>query len=275
MFKIGVEYHMRRILATALLLLVTIPAYAQWITLKLAETPRRPDGTPNLAAAAPQSADGHVDLSGIWQLNGPAALRRTITPTERAGPVHLRWLLPDDQDIPFRPEGAALFKQRAEQLGKGSPSSRCLPHGVPDAMIFRPWKIVQNPRVTIILFEVFNHYRQIFTDGRALPKDDPQPTWFGYSVARWDQDTFVVETTGFNDKSWMDDAGLPHSERLQVTERFRRPDFGHLEVRVAIQDDRFYTRGWEVNIPLRLLPDTELIEDICENERDAQRMIGK
>jgi hypothetical protein len=257
------------------LLTLTMPVQAQWIKLALPDTPRNADGTPNLTAPAPRSSDGKVDLSGIWHLDGAAALRRSITAAERSGPVRLTWLMRDEQEIPLTPQGAALYSSRIAELGKGSPSSHCLPHAVPDAMLFRPWKIVQNPRVTLILFEVFNHYRQIFTDGRGVLTDNPQPTWFGYSVGHWEKDSLVVETNGFNDKSWMDDAGLPHSENLQVVERFVRPNFGHLQVTVRIDDAEYYTRPWEIDIPLALMPDTELMEDICENERDSEHIVGK
>ena len=123
--------------------------------------------------------------------------------------------------------------------------------------------------VSIILFEAFTNYRQIHTDGRAFPQNDPQPTWFGYSIGQWDDEVFVVETMGFNDQTWMDDSGLPHSEALKTTERFQRRDFGHMDLEITFDDPNMYTRPWSVSFAFDLWSDTELIENICENERDA------
>jgi hypothetical protein len=131
------------------------------------------------------------------------------------------------------------------------------------------------PTEVVILYETSNVFRQIFTDGRPLPKD-PQPTWLGYSVGRWEKDTLVVETVGFNDRSWLDgDKGRPHSDAMRVTERFRRPDVGHLEIQVTIDDPKAYSKTWTVKQSLHLLPDTELLENICENERDTEHLVGK
>jgi hypothetical protein len=137
-----------------------------------------------------------------------------------------------------------------------------------------PWKIVQTPIVTLILFEEMNHYRQVFTDGRGFPKD-PTPAWFGYSIGKWVGDTFVVDTTGFNDQTWLDDPGHPHTDALHATERFRRRDFGHLDIDITIDDSKAYTKPWTVTARFDLLPDTELIENVCDNEKDAQHMVGK
>ena len=137
-----------------------------------------------------------------------------------------------------------------------------------------PWKIVQTPPVTLILFEEMNHYRQVFTDGRGFPKD-MNPAWFGYSIGKWEGDAFVVNTTGFNDQTWLDDPGHPHTDAMDVTERFRRRDFGHLEIDITVDDPKAYTKPWTVTARFDLVPDTELIENICENEKDAQHMVGK
>jgi hypothetical protein len=244
---------------------------AQWIRIALPDTPRTADGKPNLAASTPKADDGKPDLSGIWRslrgVNSPPANSTDL-------PGRIDYYMPKGAEIPLRPEAAALYQQRSTNLGKGRPSERCLPHGIPDAMLYGgPMKIVQNRRLTIILFEEFNHYRQLFSDGRAFPKD-PQPTWFGYSVGRWEGDTFVVDSMGFNDQTWMDDSGLPHTDALRTTERFRRRDFGHLDLQLTIDDAKAYTRRWTVDIGFVLLPDTELIESICENEKYASR-VGK
>jgi len=241
---------------------------AQWITITLPDTPRTPDGKPNLAAPVPKADDGKPDLSGIWRRQ-----RGVNSPRENPTglPGRMDHYMPKGAEIPLRPAAAALYEQRSANLGKGRPSERCLPHGIPDAMLYGgPMKIVQNRRMTIILFEEFNHYRQLFADGRAFPQD-PQPTWFGYSVGRWAGDTFVVDSMGFNDQTWMDDSGLPHTDALRTTERFRRRDFGHLDLQLTVDDPKAYTKPWSVDIGFVLLPDTELIEDICENEKYASR----
>jgi hypothetical protein len=137
-----------------------------------------------------------------------------------------------------------------------------------------PIKIVQTPGLILTLFEEFYVFRQIFTDGRKLPVD-PQPSWFGYSVGHWEKDTFVVESSGFNDKTYLDGEGLPHSEDLRITERYRRPDFGHLVVEFTFTDPKYYERPWTATIPFDLMPDTELMEHFCENEKDLGNMIRK
>jgi hypothetical protein len=150
-----------------------------------------------------------------------------------------------------------------------------MPHGIPDAMIVPgPVKFVQNPGVTFLLYEEFNHFRQVFTDGRPFPKE-LTPAWMGYSIGKWDGDTFVVDTRGFNDQTWLDDAGHPHTDQLHTTERFRRRDFGHLVAQVTIDDPKAYSRPWTATIQLDYMPDTEMIEDMCDNERDARHAVGK
>jgi hypothetical protein len=154
------------------------------------------------------------------------------------------------------------------------PSERCLPDGVPNHMLPLPIKIVQTPGVILTLFEEFTVFRQIFTDGRKLPVD-PTPTWFGYSVAHWDKNTLVVESSGFNDQTYLDGEGLPHSEDLRITERYRRPDFGHLVIEFTFTDPKNYERPWTATIPFDLMPDTELMEHLCENEKDLAHMYRK
>ena len=246
---------------TAIFLAVAAPASAQWIHVTLPDTPRTADGTPNLSAPAPKTPDGKPDLSGIWRA---------------AEGKYLQNITEDLREVPFQPCAAALYKERVAVLAKGRPTERCLPHGVPDAMMVRsgPWKIVQTPRVTIILFEEMNHYRQVFSDGRGFPKD-PNPTWLGYSIGKWEGDTFVVDTTGFNDQTWLDDPGHPHTDAMHAIERFRRRDFGHLDIDITIDDPKAYTAPWTVTARFDLLPDTELIENLCDNEKDAQHMVGK
>ena len=259
----------RRFHHAALVALVSTALSAQWINYPTAGIPRTQDGKPNLTAPAPRAADGKPDLSGIWKIVYPKKAAARLA-KETVGP-NLIDFMPDGAEIPFLPEAAALFKQRSDALGAGRPSEHCLPHGIPDAMSISQFKLVQNPGLTLILYEEFNHYRQIFTDGRPFPQD-LNPAWFGSSIGKWDGNALVVETRGFNDQSWLDDYGHPLTDAMRTTERFARPDFGHLDLQVTIDDPKAYTKPWSVDLRFALLPDTDLIEDICENEKDAQHM---
>jgi hypothetical protein len=247
-------------LFAVLIFALAIPIPGQWLHYPDKGTPRTKDGKPNLAARTPRTPDGKPDLSGIWRASSGKYLVN---------------LAADGIEVPLQPWAAALYKERQENNGKGRPSERCISHGLPDYdALAVPIKLIQTPGVIVVLYEAFNHYRQIFTDGRPFP-EDRQPTWLGYSVGKWDGDTLVVETTGFNDETWLDDGGHPHTEALHVTERMRRKDFGHLEIRVTVDDPKAYTKPWGATIPYDLLPDTELIESVCSNEKDLPHMVGK
>ena len=173
------------------------------------------------------------------------------------------------------PAAQALHQQRMANGMADRPSGRCLPHSIPDQMLIGvPLKIVQNPGLTLILYEEFARFRQIFSDGRTHPPVS-NPAWLGYSIGSWEGDWFVVHTRGFNDKSWLDDGGHPRSEKMKVTERFRRKDYGHLEIDFTFDDPVAYTKPWTVTVPFVLLPDTDIIENICENEKDVVHIFGK
>jgi len=258
-------------LAACLVLLGS--ASAQWISIKLPRTPRTADGKPNLKAPTPRTSDGKPDLSGIWKRAEPTKHDKD---NDHDNFNLLDWM-PNGAAIRMKPEAAALYHERHDVLlGGGRPSQQCLPHSIPDSMLPPVvFKIVQIPDVTIILFEEFNHFRQIFTDGRSLPVD-PQPAWWGYSVGRWEGDRLVATTSGFNDRTWLDDTGHPHTEALKTTERFRRIDFGHMEIQITIEDPNAYLEPLSLTVPFDLQPDTELLEDVCENERDtAHIVVGK
>ena len=255
---------LRSMLSSALwaaLLSVTLgPVSAQWLHYPTPGIPRTRDGKPNLSAPAPITPDGKPDLSGIWSA---------------ADNKYLQNLAADGVEVPLQPWAAALFKQRSENLGKGRPSEHCLTHGVTDFdALGAGWKLIQTPSVIVILYEAYNHYRQILMDGRPLP-EPTQPAYMGYSIGRWEGDTLVVESSGFNDKGWLDDGGHPQTEALHVTERFRRRDFGHMDLQLTINDPKAYTKPWTVAFPLEYHPDEELIESICENEKDVPHMVGK
>src|SRR5438876_1877663 len=234
-------------------------AAAQWINYPTPGIPRLPDGKPNLSAPAPRTPDGKPDLNGIWRGAGPM-YRFNITQD----------LKPED----IQPWAEELFLRRVRDSRKDSPLARCLPVSVPFHNFFNLTRFVQTPGLIVMLYESPNSpHRTVFTDGRDLPKD-PNPTWLGYSVGRWDGDTLVITTTGFNDKGWLDSAGHPQTESLRLTERLRRRDFGHMDFEMTIDDPTVFTRPFTVKRERLLAPDTELLEDVCENERDGRLLSG-
>jgi hypothetical protein len=246
--------------------------FAQWIDYPTPGIPRTADGKPNLSAPVPKASDGKPDLSGLWQ--------RVRSPNQRTTTLAMGrnledFMRPGEKIPPLLPAAQKLHEQRMANFMADRPSSKCLPHGIPDQMLIRvPLKIVQNPGLTLILYEEFARFRQIFTDGRKHPPV-ASPAWLGYSIGRWEGDWFIVDTRGFNDKSWLDDSGRPHSEALHTVEKFRRTDFGHMDVEVTIDDPEAYTKPWSFPMKFELLTDTEMIEDVCDNERDSEHSVGK
>jgi hypothetical protein len=245
------------------LVLVSAPVHAQWVKMPAAGIPRGPDGKVNLTAPAPRLADGHPDLSGIWE-SGGAKYINNIAADLKPG------------DVPLQPWARTLVDQRADGSHSGEdPFANCLPQGVPRVNASPPpWKIIQKPEVIVVLYESANTWRQIFMDGRELGNDYP-PTFLGYSTGKWDGDTLVVDTRGFNGKTWLDQTGKPTSEALHVTERFRRTDYGHMQIQITIDDPKVYTRPWNVTETARLVPNAEVIENACENNLDLQHLGGK
>lgn len=242
---------------------------AQWINHPDPSIPRAADGRPDLKAPAPRLAGGRIDLSGIWlpdtkATNGAAPQGQTLG----EGPVILV-KTEDGTPFPLLPAAQAEYDERLRRGDQG-PSSRCLPHTIVDYyLVPAAIKFVHTPGLTILLFEEFQHFRQVFTDGRRFP-EDMQPAWFGYSVGRWEGDEFVIESAGFNTQGWLDLTPLRHSESLRTTERFRRPEFGTLQVQVTVTDPTMFSRTWKTQtIWFRLLPDTDFVESICENEKDV------
>jgi hypothetical protein len=230
-------------------LVMSAPAAMQW-RQPTAGIPRTPDGKPNLSAPAPRTSDGKPDITGLW----------------KPGPGYVSNIAKDlkPEDVPYQPWAEALYKQRRATDSKDDPTANCIVGGVPRSdLVPYPFKILQVPGMTVILYEAVHSYRQIFTDGRPLPAD-PTPTWFGYSIGSWEGDTFVVKTSGFNDKGWLDNNGRPVTEMLHVTERFHRKDFGHMDVQITIDDSKAYTKPWTITLPLVFQADDELIEYICD-----------
>jgi hypothetical protein len=277
------------ILASAVAIGAVAPLSAQWLRYRDPAVPRTADGRPNLSAPAPRTADGKPDLSGVWthevtsleewkRLIGPALDQavKTSPPGMEIDRVHkyavniLFDVKPEDS--PMRPETAALVARRVSE----PPPDACNTGqqlsviGFPIAgLLAEPIKIVQASRMTLVLYEVGGVHRQIYSDGRTLPQEYDLPAYLGYSVGRWEGDTFVVETAGFNGKGGLDLFGHPRSDHMHITERFRRTDFGHLDLEMTFDDPKAYTKPFTVRIPHTLLADADIFEMFDENEKDC------
>jgi len=255
---------------------------AQWITIKTPDVPLLPNGKPNLAAPALRTSDGHPDLSGLWMTTSttpcPDLIRDGKDCQEKDIPslqaISIGYGMPGG--LPYQPWAAALVKQRTADNSKDDPHTHCLPSNTP-----RIWtlphrqKIIQTPRLLVVLNEFSSAYRQIYTDGRKLPVD-PQPSWNGYSIGHWEGQTLVVETIGLSSKVWLDISGSPISEGARITERLRRLDYGHLDVEVTVDDSKTYTKTWTTTVHESLQLNMEMIDEVClENEQSVRHLVGK
>ena len=285
----------------ALLCAFAVPAAAQWPEYPTPNVPHKADGSPDLEGPTPRTADGHPDFSGLWEiyLNSIAAppppgqaspsralqdgganqlgLTPSTPPKDSAAPPRATFFdiganIPGG--APFLPWAKKLRDERVANNQKDNPDAHCLPlgymqlHGHP-----QPRKIVQTPTLIVIMYEANYGLRQIFMDGRPLPEvnEDLQPWWYGYSVGHWEGDTLVVESVGFRDDGWLDVNGSPLTDKGRITERFRRPDFGHMDIDITIDDPKAYTKPFTVRVSHKILLDSELIEFICnENEKSSQ-----
>jgi hypothetical protein len=244
------------LIVPAMVCVAGITAEAQWLNHPTPGAPRAADGKVNLSAPAPRAADGKPDLSGLWN---------------RISPKYSRNIAADLEPGDVLPWAQTLVDERRENLGKGYMNTICVPFGPgystsADTTGAEQMKIVQTPSLLMILNPDLT-YRQIHMDGRKL-ETDPNPAWMGYSVGRWDGDTLVVESNGYNDRTWLDHDGHPHTEALRMTERYRRRDFGHMDLEITYSDPKAYAKSWTVAVRAELAPDTEMIEFVC-NERDA------
>jgi hypothetical protein len=261
--------HQVTICLVAALCLSAPAVRAQWLNYRIPGVPRTADGKVNLTAPTSRTADGKPDLSGTWESEYGyfGNLARDLKP----------------EDVVMQPWAQALVNGREGNLHNDDLLVQCLPEGVPRINMSasrgmpHPFKIVQTPALVVLLYETSGNmtFRQVFLDGRPLPKD-PQPTWLGYSIGRWEGDTLVVDTAGFNGRGWVDTAkGHPQTEDAHVTERFTRPGFGHLEIDITIDDPKAYLKPWRAKVPVHLLADSDLIETFCENEKDLAHMKAK
>ncbi len=255
---------MRRKLATIVLLcsiagcvVPTSAVWAQWPDVKTPGIPRLADSKPDLSAPPPRAADGHPDLSGVWDVGNMTYFMDLASGLKQS-------------EVQLTPWAAAIQKQRRDRNHVDDPYGYCLPLGVPRINTRSPFKILQTPGLTVMLHESFvgMMFRQVFTDGRQLPRaSDVLPTWLGYSVGRWEGDAFVIESTGFRDRGWLSaEMAYPNSDALHVIERFKRTNVGHMDLIVTIDDLKAFVKPWTNTIPLTLIPDSELIEAFCDNQ---------
>jgi hypothetical protein len=270
--------------------LLSVGAQAQWLNYSPPGTPRLKDGTPDLSAAAPHSVDGKPDLTGVWahertpiaefkRMLGAAyetesqsaLLGMELEVVHKYGLNILLDLKPGESIL--RPAAEAVMKRRAAERRVDNVCHG--EYGWPVAgLLAEPFKIVQAPQETMILYEVDGLHRQIFTDGRKFPAEWEFPAYLGYSVGRWEDDTFIVETRGFNDRTPIDGMGHPRSEAMHVTERYHRRDFGHLDTELTFDDPEMYTRKFTVKIAYNLIPDNDIFEMFCtQNEKDRAHMV--
>jgi hypothetical protein len=277
---------MRRAALLSLLVMLGQAAHAQWVNYRAPGTPRLADGRPNLSARAPRAPDGRPDLSGVWHVQPTSREEMKKLFGDGVDTVEVPGMEIDTiskyavnifqdlkpEDWPVRPNVAEVVSRRGDHKPEALPLTYCLPGGVPlSTMLSEVSKIVQTSRLTLIMLEL-GGTRQIYTDGRRHMADN-SPSWLGYSVGRWERDTLVVETIGFNGKSWLDLIGHPQSERAKIIERYTRRDFGHMDIEVTVDDPVYYSRPFTVKVTHELQADDDILEYFCnENEQDRRRM---
>lgn len=301
---------MKIVFLLAVISVLETAALAQWPLYTTRGVPKTADGKPNLNGPVPRTADGKPDLTGLWEAargpagggqrgaagagqrgaagtitapppaNAPPTAQPEVVSTENGGPPLATFFSIGagfKEGLPFTPWAAEVRKKRESDNAKDNPDAHCLPLGLMQLHLHpQPRKIIQTPDVMLIMYEAQAEVRQIFTDGRPLPDNDPQPWWRGYSVGHWEGDTLVVETTGFRDDVWLDVNGSPLTNTGKITERFRRPNYGSLEIVITIEDPKAYTKPFTVKVNQRIMLDTDLIEFVCnENERSSQRYTDK
>ena len=240
--------------------------------------PRSADGLVDLNAPAPRAVDGTPDLSGIWNYAGVLGFRGGPPPPPPGTPPEATfWNIEAGipEGLPLQPWAAALRTTRMASNSKDNPDAACLPIGYMQSHTHsQPRKMIQSPELLVILYEANAGVRQIFLDGRAAPPADAEPWWWGYSRGRWEGDTLVVESTHFKDGGWLDVNGAPLTSAATNVERFRRPSVGRLEIDITNNDPKAYTRPWTVRVNQRLLPDTDLIEFVCQENNQFNPATG-
>ena len=257
----------RAVSLTAALLLFVASVEAQWPRQAPADAPRTADGEIDVDAPAPRTSDGKPDLSGVWRAGGSSYARGRLTGFSQPGSdvfeaVSLR-ILPF-VGTPLTDYGQTILREREATNARDNPRGLCLPVGIMQLHIAAvPARYVQTPRELVILYEGNGERREIYTDGRSIPVNDPQPWWNGYSVGRWEDDELVVETTHFRDGGWLDGVGYPLTDAARITERFRRTSYGRMEIDITIDDRKAYLRPIKVRRNQALMVEGDLIESVC------------
>jgi len=263
-------------LSILLLTFSCLAANGQWLNYPTPNVPRTPDGKPNLSAPAPRTADGKPDFTGLWEM-----VQDDLIPPTGNGclPVRREFVNIGSRlqgGLPYQPWAAQLVKTRSTEGNTHDPLSNALPVGPVRLHTYAALrKMIQVPGLFVILNELGASYRQIFTDGRPLPTD-PSPTWNGYSTGKWNDDALVVQTNGLRDGLWLDARGSPLTEASKITERFRRLNFGQLEIEITVDDPKAYTKPWTITLNQVIRLNTDLLDKIInENEKDLQHIIAK
>jgi hypothetical protein len=264
----------RAAFAVAALAVSAAPASAQWLDYRTPGIPRLASGAPDLGAPAPRTPDGKPDFSGMWFANGPAkdyCREADCIQEERMAREQINLGIKLEGGLPYTEWSKEQMLERRANGGREDPHTYCKPPNFPRAWTLPQYiKIVQTPSLIVMLHEFNAAYREVFLDGRPLP-EDPNPTWNGYSTARWDGDTLVIETNGIRDDMWLDIQGSPITESARVTERLTRVNFGIMQVEIAVNDPKAYTRPWSVTIEMAAQVDTTMLEEIClDDEQDVR-----
>jgi hypothetical protein len=279
-FRVGVP---GAVVVSVLVLAGSAHVFGQWVKYPTPNVPRLADGQPDLKAAAPRQPDGKPDFIGFWQpdrqrectpdLASKVRLAQPCKPGEKVtvpnGPASV------PGGLPLQPWAAELAKKRTADLSKDDPHPRCQPDNYPRVYWLPHFtKMFFVPGELLMLNEWNAEFRQIYMDGRPLP-DDPHPIYSGYSIGKWDGDTFVITTTGLRDEQWLDTAGNPITDAATMTERITRPNFGTLNIAITIDDRKAYTKPFTIDMNMKIMIDTQMIEEFClENERDSARLVG-
>ena len=250
---------------------------AQWLTYPTPGIPRLPNGAPNLKAPTPRTPEGKPDFSGMWFANVPSrdfCKEKDCIQEERMAREQINLGIKLKDGLPYTEWSKEQMKTRRANGGREDPHSYCMPPNFPRAWTLpQHSRIVQTPGMMVVLHEFKAAYREVYLDGRPLPVN-PNPTWNGYSTGHWEGDTLVIDTNGIRDDMWLDIQGSPITESARVTERLRRPTFGLMQIEIAVNDPKAYTKPWDSKVRLHLLPDTEILESVCENSK-IEHMLGK
>jgi len=245
---------------------------AQWPEYRALPTPMLPDGKPDLNAPAPRMPDGKPDFSGTWRGVYPAPPGRRGAPPQpnppgMPPPANFR----DVQaafpgGLPLTPYAKDLLAKHVARNSKDNPEASCLPMGLMQFWTQGfPRKFVQTSKLLVVLYEASSGLRQIYIDGRPLPKlGDPQPYYYGYSTGHWEGDTLVVESNNFRDDGWLDIVGTPTTDQMKMTERFTRVNYGRMNIDITVDDPKAFTKPWTVRHTQDIMPDSDIIEFICE-----------